>query len=163
MRWKVRQLFRNVVAAGLAMGKTVGDRAGRRADIHVGNKMLELVMSGLVEEVADRDHSGSFSGEVHGKRGRGAAEHTDDGIQLLAAILEIGTRHGEISAAGCGHGNEKNLIFSIQKFVGLKSRLWHDSRRDGNRLSGSGRRLRCRPLRHRGGAERKEKKRCGLE
>lgn len=122
--------------------------------------MLKIVMPGLMEEVADRNYSSSFPGEVHRKRGRGATEHSDDWIQLLAATLKIRTGHGEVGRTGCGHSSEENAVLPVQKFVGLKDRLWHHGRRNGDGLSGSGRGLRCWPLRQRGCAERKDKKCC---
>lgn len=119
--------------------------------------MLELMMSGLVEEVADCDYTGSFSGEVHRKRGCGAAEYANDGVQLLAATLKIGTGHGEIGGTGCGHSGEENAVLPVQKFVGFEDRLGHDDGRNGDGFSGSRGGVQSWPLRQRGGAERKEK------
>jgi hypothetical protein len=48
------------------MCEPVNHRPARPADIDKGRRSFEFVMSGLVEQVADPDHTGSLSGEVYG-------------------------------------------------------------------------------------------------
>ena len=63
-------------------------------------------MAGLVEEVAETDHARSFSDEVHGEAGRRAAEDANHWIEFLAAALQIGTRHREVSGIQRGRGGD---------------------------------------------------------
>ena len=113
-------------------------------------------MSSLVEEIADRNHTGSFSGEIQSEGGSRTAEDSDDRVQFLAAVLEIGTSHGKVGTTECGYGNEENAILPVEKSVSLESRLRNDGGRNGHRLSRGGGSIRCWSLRKRGGAERKD-------
>jgi hypothetical protein len=58
---------------------------GRGPDIQHGDRTLQLVVSCLMEEVAESDHTGGFTGEVHSQGRRAAGEQTGDRVQPLAA------------------------------------------------------------------------------
>jgi len=72
----------------------------------ISETALQLVMAGLVEEVAETDHTHSFSDEVQGEAGRRAAEDANHGIEFLAATLQIGARHCEVGGIQRGCGGE---------------------------------------------------------
>src|SRR5579872_4784506 len=119
-------------AARLSVSESVGNCGGGRPDVHVGNEMLELMMSSLVEKITDRDDPGGFSGKVQGERRRGAAENAYDRVQFPSTILKIGTSGGEVCATECGHSDKENAILPVKKLVRLESWLRNDGRRHRN-------------------------------
>ena len=88
------------------MCQTVAYGTGGASDVNQRDGSFQLVMAGLVEEVAETDHARSFSDEVHGEAGRRAAEDANHWIEFLAAALQIGTRHREVSGIQRGRGGE---------------------------------------------------------
>ena len=59
---------------------------------------LQLVVPGLVKEVAQADHSHSFPNKVHREARSGTAKYADQRIQLLASALQVGTCYREVGA-----------------------------------------------------------------
>ena len=88
------------------MRQPVPHGAGGASYVDQRDGSLQLVMAGLVEEVAETDHARSFSDEVHGEAGRRAAEDANHWIEFLAAALQIGTRHREVGGIQRGRGGE---------------------------------------------------------
>lgn len=78
------------------MRQPVAYGAGGASEIDDGDGSLQLVVAGLVEEVAETDHARSFPDEVDGQAGGRAVEDAHHGIQFLAAALQVGTRHREV-------------------------------------------------------------------
>jgi hypothetical protein len=79
-----------------AVHQSVTHRAGGASNVDQGNGAFQLVVAGLVKEVAETHDSYRFADEVHRQTRRGAAEHADHGIQFLSATLQVGACYGEV-------------------------------------------------------------------
>ena len=82
----------------LSMRQSVAHSASGTSDVDDRNHPLQLVMAGLVKEIADTDHARGFPDKVHREPRRGSAEDANHRIQLLPATLQIGASHGEVGA-----------------------------------------------------------------
>src|SRR5579864_7353661 len=83
---------------------------GGASDVDQRQGSLQLVVAGLMEEVAETDDARSFSDEVHGEADRRAAEDANHRIEFLAAMLQIGTRHREVGGIQRGRGGEQGTV-----------------------------------------------------
>src|ERR1022692_3941660 len=90
--------LRGLAGFTLAVRQPEAYSASRASDVDYGDEALHFVMAGLVEEVAETDHSRGFPDEVHGEAGRRAPEHANQRIQFLSATLQVGARHREVGA-----------------------------------------------------------------
>ena len=88
------------------MREAIAYGAGGASNVDQRDGSLQLVVAGLVEEVAETDNARSFSDEVHGEAGRRAAEDANRRIEFLASALQIGTRHREVGGIQRGCGGE---------------------------------------------------------
>jgi len=95
------------------MGKVKRNRGGRGSDIQHRDKPLQLVMSGLVEDIADPDHASGLAGKVHCKPGRTAAEYARYGIQFLTASAQIIPGYDEVGCAEGGTRRKQNAILTV--------------------------------------------------
>ena len=112
--------------------------ARRAYNVDEGDRALQFVMAGLMEEVAETDDSGSFTNKVHCQSRRRGSEYTNDRIQFLSAALKIGAGHGEVGATERCGGDEQNAILPVEELVlGAWDRLREGDRRHGlNRRNG---------------------------
>jgi hypothetical protein len=104
----------------LTVGQAVRYCDCRSADIDRGNKPLEPVMTGLVQEITDSDHARRFTGEVEEQARSGSPKDAHDRIQFVAPALEIRTGDREvrhIDGRGCG---EKSKILLVPEPVRRK-------------------------------------------
>jgi len=109
-----RSKSRNAARAkSLSVGEAVGHGHSGGAKIEQRHDPLQPVVPGFVEKVAHADHPCGFACEIHCQSGRAAAENARHRVQFSAAILQVGTSHGEIGDAGCGHGGKENSILGI--------------------------------------------------
>ena len=116
----------------LAVRQPISYGAGGASDVDERDGSFQLVVAGLVEEVAERDRSRGFAGEVQGQRRRGSSKNTHDRIQFLTAILKVGAGDGKVGSVQRSCGQEKDFVFSIPEFVsGFGNRGSLDER--GNR------------------------------
>lgn len=81
------------------MSQAEGDRSGRRADVNHRHCALQPVVPGLVEEIADSDHTHVFADKVYGQGWCATAKHAGDGIEFLSSILEVGSGYEEVRCA----------------------------------------------------------------
>lgn len=93
--------------------------------------MLHSVVAGFMEEVAERDRAGGFTGKVQRKSGSGSSEYSDDRIQLLAAAPKIGTSDSEVGAIQRGCCQKADFVFAIPELVGGLNRLRHRNEGSG--------------------------------
>ena len=105
------------------MRQAVADGTGRRADVYNRDPALELVVTCLVKEVAQRHDSRCFSDEVDSEPRSGASKHPDHGIQFLTSALQIGTRDGEVGSVQRASYDEEHLVLAIPELVFACSRL----------------------------------------
>jgi hypothetical protein len=101
----------------LAMCEAEGDRAGGASDVDQSDGPLQLVMAGLVEEIAEADDSRGFPDKVRRQARRGAAEQANHRIEFLSPALQIGASYREVSAIQSGSGDEQNAILPIPELV----------------------------------------------
>ena len=90
----------------LSVSQAERDRGSRGSDVQHGDRTLQLVVSGLVEHIADSDHANVFADEVYRQARCAAAEHPRHGIQFLTAILQVGSGYEEVCSAEGGAGGE---------------------------------------------------------
>src|ERR1017187_2072327 len=95
------------------MRRSVAHRAGGASDVGHGNDPFQPVVSCLVKEVAETDHSHSFADKVHGEALSGAAEDANHRIQFLSTTLQIGASHGEVRAIQSCCGDEQRAILFV--------------------------------------------------
>ena len=88
------------------MRQSVPHRDAGASDVDQRDGSLQLVVARFVEEVAETDHTCSFSDEVHGEAWGRAAEDANHGIEFLAATLQIGAGHCEVGGIQRGSGGE---------------------------------------------------------
>src|SRR5271166_1122810 len=113
-------------------------------------------MAGLMEEVAEGDHSCGLSRKVQCQTGRGTSEDADQRIQFLPAALQVRAGYGEVCAVeGSGRDEEGAILFIqelVRKVCSVASR--HDRR---NGFHGRRRCIDIRALREQGGTQSNEK------
>jgi len=118
----------------------------RRADVYVGCHALELVMSGLVKNVADPHHAAGFESKVGRQTGSAPRENSSDGIHLTAAAGQVRSGDEKICRGPSRRDRKQGAILPIPESV--RSRLmawrWHLDRTDrehpiGQRLPRVGR------------------------
>jgi len=95
------------------MGKVKAHRHGRGTDVQHGDKPLQLVMSGLVEDVADPHHAGGLARKVHGKSGGAAAEYAGYRIQFLAAGAQVIAGYDKVGGAESGARRKQEAVFTV--------------------------------------------------
>ena len=98
----------------LAVCQAVGDRAGGSSDVDQGDGAFELVVTGLVEEIADGDDSRGFSDEVHGQARPWSVQRCEPAVQFLSSALQIGAGHREVGASQRGSRGEQYAILRSQ-------------------------------------------------
>src|SRR5580692_12517736 len=69
--------------------EVVADRACRTCNICERDQTLEAVMAGFVQEITDAHDTHGFADEVHREARTRASEDTHDGIEFLAAALQV--------------------------------------------------------------------------
>ena len=82
-----------------------------------GNSPLQLVMSGLVEEIAESNHAHSLTGKVQRQPGRTAADQTRDWVQFLSAVSKIVASHNEVGGAEGGIRRKQDAVVTIPESV----------------------------------------------
>ena len=108
-----------------------------------------------VEEVAEADYSGSFSGKVQRQRRRGLAQNANYRVELLSTILEVGAGYEKIGSAGSCNGREEYAILLIPEPVaGFRAKGSWDNHHRPDSIGGGSRRVRQRSLRERAGTKR---------
>jgi hypothetical protein len=111
------------------MPEAVGYGCGGGAKIKQGHDPLQTMMTGLMEEVAEADHTRGFAGKIHRQSSRAATENSSHRVQFSAAVLQVGASHGEIGNAGRRHGREKDSILRVPELVPA-GRFWQSLRPD---------------------------------
>src|ERR1700736_2254991 len=111
------------------MGQVKGHGCRGGTDVHHGDDALQFVMSGLVEEVAKRDHTRRLTGEVHGKPRGAAAEYTSQRVQFPAAMAQVVPGYDEIGSIKGGAGCKQETILTIPE--AMAGRLRQSHRLDG--------------------------------
>ena len=94
----------------------------RSADVQHGDCPFQLVVSGLVEDVAEPDHASSLTREVHRKPSRTAAKHARYRVQFLAAIVQVIASDDEICGAEGGTRRKQRGILAIPESMALHFR-----------------------------------------
>ena len=89
----------------------------RGPDIQHGDRTLKLVVSCLMEKVADSHHTGGFTCELHSQRRHAAGEQTGDRVQLLAALMQVISGYKEVGRAKCEAGRKEQAVLVIPKPV----------------------------------------------
>lgn len=97
------------------MQQVVRDGSGGCADIHCGGHSLKSVVTGPVQEVAQRDHAGGFSSEVYCQSRSGASENAYYRVQFPAPALQVGASHRKIRSAESGARSEEGQICPVQE------------------------------------------------
>ena len=82
----------------LAVRQPISYGAGGASDVDERDGSFQLVVAGLVEEVAETDQARGFPDNVRYQVRRGMPEHSNHGFHLLTATLQIGASHGEVGA-----------------------------------------------------------------
>src|ERR1019366_10125768 len=93
------------------MGKIKRHGCRRGTDVHHGDEALQFVMSGFVEEVTERDHARSLTGEVRCKPRSTAAEQAGYRVQFPATAAEIVPGYDEVGGVeGSRCGKQKAIL-----------------------------------------------------
>src|SRR5262249_19038502 len=74
-------------------------------------------MTCLVEKVAQGHHACCFASEIECQAGGGASKHANDGVQLLAAVLQVGAGDSEVGGVKRRGGGEQEPVLLIPEFV----------------------------------------------
>lgn len=96
-----------------AMGHVKRHGGSRRPDVQHRHQPLQLVMSGLVEDVADPDHASGLTRKVHCQPGRTATEYAGYGIQFLTAGAQVIPGYDEVGGAEGGARRKQNAILAV--------------------------------------------------
>jgi hypothetical protein len=107
----------------LSMQQVVSDGSGGCADIHRRSHSLKSVVTGPVQEVAQRDHAGGFSSEVYCQSRSGASENAYYWVQFPASASQVGARHSKIRRAEGGARSEERQICLVQEPMRRSGRL----------------------------------------
>jgi hypothetical protein len=97
------------------MGQVKGHGLGRVPHIQHGDRTLQLVVSCLMEEIAESDHTAGFTGEVQSQARRAASEQTGDRVQLLAAVMQVISGYKEVGRAKCEAGRKEQAVLAVPK------------------------------------------------
>ena len=75
------------------------------------------MMAGTVEQVGDGHGASGFPGKVEGKACGAAGKKTGNGIQLLAAALQVLAGDGKVSRINGCNPNKKKGVLGVPKTV----------------------------------------------
>jgi hypothetical protein len=135
----------NVLSQTLAIYQAEAHGSRCRSDIHQVNRAFQLVMSGLMKEVADGGDCRSFTHEVSREPCSGLTEESHNRIQFLSSALKVSASNGEVSSVHASGSDKQNTILLIPEPVfRLRMRRCSDRRRYGSHQRGRHRRIRQR-------------------
>src|SRR5580700_6847587 len=95
------------------MGKVKRHGCRRGTDVHHGDGALQSVMSGLVKEVAERDHASRLTGEVHCKPRGAATEYAGYRVQFLSATAQVIPGYDEVGGVEGSTCGKQEAILTI--------------------------------------------------
>src|SRR6266567_2276236 len=95
------------------MRESESDRARRAANIYKRSDALQLVVTGLVEQIADSEGARGFSGEIERETSSAAGKYPRDRVEFPAAARQIGAGHEEICRAHRADCGEQDPVVAI--------------------------------------------------
>src|SRR5580765_1679486 len=102
---------------GLSLRQPVTDGTSGRADVYNRDPALELVVTCLVEEIAQGYDSHRLSCKVDSEARSRTSKNPDHRVQFAPSALQIGARDGEVGSVQCGSREEEHLVLAVPELV----------------------------------------------
>jgi len=97
--------------------QTESHGAHGHAGVDKRREAFQLVVAGLVKEVAEADGAGGFSDKIHRQTSRAAGEYAGHGIQFTAAAGEVRASDKEVGGRRRAYRGEENGVVAIPEVM----------------------------------------------